>query len=119
MLFSFFAIKKQPKSRQALHENIRAESLSLNCVQFFFSNLYIRPWLRRTSNLWKIQFLEDVVASQYIDYRYFYSYATTAPLIPSLPGYIITPQVKMTWNISLFIFYMICNVFRCDDFTVL
>ena len=25
----------------------------------------------------------------------------------------------MTWNIRLFIFYMICNFFKCDDFTVL
>ena len=27
--------------------------------------------------------------------------------------------VKMTWNISLFIFRMICNFSKCDDFTVL
>ena len=25
----------------------------------------------------------------------------------------------MTWNIRLFIFYMICNFFQCDDFKVL
>ena len=37
----------------------------------------------------------------------------------SLPGSIITPQAKMTWNIRLFIFYMISIAFKCDDFTVL
>ena len=37
----------------------------------------------------------------------------------SPPDSIITPPAKMTLNIRLFIFYMICNFFKCDDFTVL
>ena len=28
-------------------------------------------------------------------------------------------NMKMTWNIRCFIFYMICNFFKCDGFTVL
>ena len=28
-------------------------------------------------------------------------------------------NMKMTWNIRLFISYMICNFSKCDDFTVL
>ena len=28
-------------------------------------------------------------------------------------------NMKMIWDISLFIFCMICNVFKCDGFTVL
>ena len=27
-------------------------------------------------------------------------------------------KMKMTWNIRLFIFCMICNFFKCDGFTV-
>ena len=37
----------------------------------------------------------------------------------SPPDSIITLQVMLTWNIRLFIFYLICNFFKCDDFTVL
>ena len=28
-------------------------------------------------------------------------------------------NMKITWNINLFIFCMICHVFKCDGFTVL
>ena len=28
-------------------------------------------------------------------------------------------NMKMTWNIRFFMFCMICNYFKCDDFTVL
>ena len=28
-------------------------------------------------------------------------------------------NIKMTWNINFFIFFMICNFSKCDDFTVL
>ena len=28
-------------------------------------------------------------------------------------------NIKMTWNISLNLFFMICNFYKCDDFTVL
>ena len=28
-------------------------------------------------------------------------------------------NMKMAWDITLFIFYMICNFFKCDGFTVL
>ena len=28
-------------------------------------------------------------------------------------------NLKTTWNISLFIFCMICNISKCDGFTVL
>ena len=41
-----------------------------------------------------------------------------APAI-SPPGSIITSQATMTLNIRLFLFYMICNFFKCDDFTLL
>ena len=34
-------------------------------------------------------------------------------------GSIITSQATMTFNIRLFLFYMICNFFKCDDFTLL
>ena len=34
-------------------------------------------------------------------------------------GSIITSQATMTLNIRLFLFYMICNFFKCDDFTLL
>ena len=34
------------------------------------------------------------------------------------PGSIMTPQETMTWNLRLSIFHMICNFFKCDDFTV-
>ena len=74
----------------------------------------------------KLEFLEDVLASQNIGSRYFYSYANIPPTFPhrlwshnSLPGSIITPQATMTWNIRLFIFCMICNFLKCDDFTFL
>ena len=33
-------------------------------------------------------------------------------------GSLVTPQAVMTWNIRLFMFYMICNLFKCEDFTV-
>ena len=62
----------------------------------------------------KLQFLENVLATQHTDSRYFYSYAATTPPPPrspyppcslnSSPGSFITPQVTMTWNIRLFIF---------------
>ena len=35
------------------------------------------------------------------------------------PGSIITSQATMTLNIRLFIFYMICNFFKWDEFTLL
>ena len=28
-------------------------------------------------------------------------------------------NIKMIWNINLFKFSMICNIFKCDGFTVL
>ena len=34
-------------------------------------------------------------------------------------GSIITSQATMTLNIRLFLFCMICNFFKCDDFTLL
>ena len=60
-----------------------------------------------------------------------HSNATTATpcLSPPIPhclcshnfpaDYIIIPQVTMTWNIRLFIFYMIYNFFKYDDFKIL
>ena len=53
---------------------------------------------------------------------------TPTPPPPPLPhiapanspaGSIITSQATMTLNIRLFLFYMICNFFKCDDFTLL
>ena len=40
-------------------------------------------------------------------------------MLPPPPGSVITSQAIMTENIKLFMFYMICNFFKCDDFTVL
>ena len=40
MVFSFFAIKKQQKRRQALHELIRASSVSIIFVEFSFKPVY-------------------------------------------------------------------------------
>ena len=40
MLFSFFTIEKQPKSRQALDEIIRASSLCIIFVEFSFKHVY-------------------------------------------------------------------------------
>ena len=40
MLFSFFAIKEQQKSRQALHELIRASPVSIIFVEFSFKPVY-------------------------------------------------------------------------------
>ena len=63
----------------------------------------------------ELQFLEDVLASQKIDCRYFYSYATTP--LPPFPLSSLQSQATMTWNIRLF--YMICNFFKGDDVTIL
>ena len=43
------------------------------------------------------------------------------PPVPSvaLPCSINISQACMTWNVRLFIFYIICNFFKRDDFTVL
>ena len=43
------------------------------------------------------------------------------PIAPanSPPGSIIISQATMTLNIRLFTFYVICNFFKCDDFTLL
>ena len=63
----------------------------------------------------QLQFLEDVLSSQIIGSRYFYSYATISlPLFPLSP---LQSQATMAWNIRLF--YMICNLFKCDDVIVL
>ena len=97
--------------RQALHETIRA-SLGLPNEK---SQIY-----------GKLQFLEDLLASQNIDSSYFYSYVNPPPPPPlphiattNSPTGSITSQATMTLNIRLFLFYMICNFFKCDDFTLL
>ena len=114
--------------RQALHETIRA---SLGLPKFcltFFQTCISHHGCEKSQIYGKLQFLEDLLASQNIDSSYFYSYVTPLPPPPPLPhiapansptGSIITSQATMTLNIRLFLFYMICNFFKCDDFTLL
>ena len=78
------------KNRQALHEIIWVSSLSIIFVEFSFKPVYPTMVVKnfkfmKNYNFWKMYLL----ASQNIDSRYFYSYATTVPL-PIPP---ITPAV--------------------------
>ena len=92
MLYSFFCHQKTIKKRQALHEIIGASSLSI----FFYHS-------------WKMYFQGKILTLDIF---------THMPPPPSaLPPIILQSQATMTWNIRLF--YMICNFFECDDFTVL
>ena len=53
MLYSFFVIKKTIKNRQALHEIIRALSLSINFVERSFKPVY-PTMVVKVLNVWKI-----------------------------------------------------------------
>ena len=114
--------------RQALHETIRASLGLPNFCLTFFQTCISHHGCEKSQIYGKLQFLEDLLASQNIDSSYFYSYVTPPPPPPPLPhiapansptGSIITSQATMTLNIRLFLFYMICNFFKCDDFTLL
>ena len=61
-----------------------------------FLLLNSEPWLVKSKEFQiygKLQFLEDVLANQNIDFRYFYSYATTTLHIPP-----IAPAVTSTFS---------------------
>ena len=80
MLYSFFFChQKTIKSR--LHEIIRTSSLSIIFAEFSFKPVYriSHHGCEKFQIYGKLQFLEDVFASQNIDSRYSYPYATTAP----------------------------------------
>ena len=73
-------------------------------------------------NSWKI-YLQVKILTLVI-----FTHMSPNPPLPPLPhiapansptGSIITSQATMTLNIRLFLFYMICNFFKCDDFTLL
>ena len=61
MLYSFFAIKKTIKNRQALHEIIRASSLSIIFVELSFKPVYPTVVVKNfkfmeNCNSWKMYF---------------------------------------------------------------
>ena len=111
--------------RQALHETIRASLGLPNFCLSFFQTCISHHGCEKSQIYGKLQFLEDLLATQNIDSSYFYSYITPPPPLPHIAtansptGSIITSQATMTLNIRLFLFYMICNFFKCDDFTLL
>ena len=80
----FFCHQKTIKNRQGLHKIIRDSLLSIiffqSCISHHCENFQIYG---------KLHFLEDVLASQNIDSRYFYSYAATIPSIS-----LIVPAVR-------------------------
>ena len=113
------------KNRQALHETIRASLGLPNFCLTFFQTCISHHSCEKSQIYGKLQFLEDLLGSQNIDSSHFYSYVTPPPPLPHIAtansptGSIITSQATMTLNIRLFLFYMICNFFKCDDFTLL
>ena len=127
LLFSFFYHQKTIKNRQALHEIIWVSSLSITFVEFSFKPVYPTMVVKnfkfmKNYNFWKMYLLVKILTLDIFTHM--------LPLPPPHSPYrpcshdcppdsIITPQTTMIWNIRLFIFYMICNFFKCDDFTVL
>ena len=73
----FFCEQKTIKNRQALHEIFRASSLSIIFIGLSSRPVYPNMVLQKIEIYEKLQFLEDVLASQNIDSIFFYSYATT------------------------------------------
>ena len=72
---------------------------------------------------WKM-YLQAKILTLYIFIHMLPPSRPPAPQFPlcnynSSPGSTITPQAKMTWNIKLFIFNIISNIFKCDYLTVL
>ena len=93
-----FLSSKNNKKKQALHETIRASSLSIISVKFFFKPVYPTMVLK-SFNFGKLQLLEDVLASQILTLDIFthmlqlppphYLYRPSCHNSPS--GSIITP----------------------------
>ena len=122
----FFCHQKTIKNRQALHEIIRALSLSIIFVEFSFKPVYLTMVVKifkfmENYNSWKMYLQVKILTLDIFTYM-----LGPLPLFPLSPcswnsptGSFITPQVTMIWSIRLFIFYVICNFFKCDDFTVL
>ena len=75
-----------------------------------FSNLWC-------SSYWKIYFQVKILTLDIFIHAPTPSNSPCSQNCP--PGSTITPQVTMTWNVRLFMFYMIYNFFKCDDFIVL
>ena len=62
--------------RQALHETIRASLGLPNFCLTFFQTCISHHGCEKSQIYGKLQFLEDLLASQNIDSSYFYSYVT-------------------------------------------
>ena len=127
MLFSFFYHQKTIKKKEGLHEVIWALSLSIISVEFSFKPVYptmfVKIWNSRKimKHLWNISGICTCKSKYWL--LIFYSYASITHHSPYHPwsqkyplGSIITPQVKMTWNVRLFIFYMNCKVMTLQFF---
>ena len=107
------------KNRQALHEIIRASSLSIIFVELSFKPVYPTMAVKNFKfmenyNSWKIYLQIGILA------LVIFTHILPPPLLlhiapaNSPAGSIITSQATMTLNIRL-LFYMICNFFKCDD----
>ena len=122
MLYSFSCNQKTIKNR--VHEIIRTSSLSIIFVEFSFKPVYPTTVVKfmENYNSWK-----NYLQVKY-DSRYFYPYATTAP-IPPITLSPIHPYHPFTLSQlsssfynhlsgdhDLFIFYMICNFFNVMAF---
>ena len=110
-IFSF-CHQKTIKNRQALHEIIRASSLSVIFVELSFKRLY------PTMVVKNFKFMENFNSWM----MYFQVKILTLDIFTNMlpPPFSLSPlqsQATMTWNIRLF--YMICNFFKWDHFTVL
>ena len=68
--------------RQALHETIRASLGLPNFCLTFFQTCISHHGCEKSQIYGKLQFLEDLLASQNIDSSYFYSYVTPPPTPP-------------------------------------
>ena len=118
------------KNRQALHEIIRASSLSIIFVELSFKPAYPTMVVKNFKfmenyNSWKIYLQVKILALVIFTHMLPPAQPRTPPLLSHItpanspPGSIITSQATMTLNIRLFLFYIISNFFKCDDFTLL
>ena len=122
--YSFFAIKNNKKQTSSAWTYQGFISLH-NFCWVFFETCISHHGCENFQIYGKLQILEDVLARQNIGCRYFYSYATIAPAIsPIAPVVRILLQVLLSplrwpWlgilGYLYFIFYMICNFFKCHD----
>ena len=119
--------QKTIKNRQALVEIIWVSSLYIIFVEFSFKSVYPTMVVKnfnfmKNCNFWKMQLQVKILTLDIFAHMLSLP-PPHSPYSPcshdSPPDSIIIPHVMMTWNIRLFIFYMICNFFKCDDFTVL